>query len=235
MRRSIIAGLVVSVGVVVGAGTAAGQVTTIPDTTVPDTTIPPPPTTDTTPPTTDTTPPTTDTTPPTTVASPPTTTEPIVLPGEWVNTGTVYVGTKFVDLEAQTYDKVNPDCNVQDDLNGTQQFNVVRDPSGLIQAAYGHGTFVNGDEIGMVMIQLSPLPMAIGVYRSFGTCNQDGMAVGSFSATDTTAVLVGSGTGGLPPYSLSRETYIRIDVTSSQAPAQLDLQSAQDYLTKPRA
>lgn len=226
MKRTIVVVATVAAGLMSWTGVAAGQAdpttTVAPDTTVapettaaPDTTVAPGPTV-----------------PAPTVPTGPTTTIPQVLPGEWVRSGTIYLGSKFFDYGSGL--KVNDDCNMQADLDGSQEFNIIRAPTGEIQAAYGYGKFANGDEAGMAIIQMMPLPMAVGVYRSYGTCNQDVMAFGSFKTTDKVATLVGSGVGGLPPYGLTKETYMRIDVLGSEAPAKLDLAAAQAWLLRPR-
>jgi hypothetical protein len=160
----------------------------------------------------------------TTLPPAPTTTVPIVLQGEHVTSGTLSVGATF---ETQ----VDGTCALAGNLLG-QEMNVIFDETGKIGAVYGKATLGGGD-VGLVMVELGPLPMAIAAFRTTGGCNQDVVAIGPYTATATTAGLNSIG------YAIFPNDYVpnvKIDLTvdSSVAPGSLDLQAAYDYLAAPR-
>ena len=206
-------------------GTASGQVdgsttTETPTTEVPTTEAPTTeaPTTET--PTTEA-PPTTET--PTTEA-PPVTIEPVDLPGEQITSGTMTVGATY-------HTKSENDCTLTGGVGG-QEMNLVRDEAGNIGAVYGRASF-GGGNVGMLMIELGPIPMAITAYRATGACNHDVIGIGTYDATPNGATLDGIGYSGYPDDYLDK-IKVGVQVSGSQAPATLDLQSAYDFLTAPR-
>jgi hypothetical protein len=148
----------------------------------------------------------------------------VPLPGEAISNGTVTLG-------AQLKDKPAGGCQVSGSLAG-QQMNLVRNEAGNIGAVYGKAQ-MGADTAGMLMIQLGPLPMAVIVYRSVGTCNQDVVGVGGFGATATTANFSGIGFAAFPG-DFAQYVTAQVTVGGSGGAPNLDLQSASDFLTAPR-
>jgi hypothetical protein len=152
------------------------------------------------------------------------TTLPVALPGESITGGTVTLG-------AQLKDKPAGGCQVSGSLAG-QQMNLVRTEAANIGAVYGKAQ-MGADTVGMLMVELGPLPTAVIVYRSVGTCNQDVVGIGGFGATATTANFSGIGFAAYPGDFASYVT-ANVDVSNSGGAPNLDIQSAQDFLTAPR-
>jgi hypothetical protein len=146
------------------------------------------------------------------------------LPGEAITNGTVTLG-------AQLKDKPAGGCSVSGSLAG-QQMNLVRNEAGIIGAVYGKAQ-MGADTAGMLMVQLGPLPTAVLVYRSVGTCNQDVIGIGGFGATATTANFSGIGFAAYPG-DFAKYVTAQVSVGNSGGVANLDLQSASDFLTAPR-
>ncbi len=202
-------------------GTAAGQVdestttTEAPATTVveePEPTVPEP------------TQPEPTTPEPTVPEAPPVTIEPVELPGEQITSGTMSVGATY-------HTKVESDCSLAGGVGG-QEMNLVRDEAGNIGAIYGRAAF-GGGEVGLLLIELGPLPMAITAYRATGACNHDVIGIGAFDSTPTSAELNSIGYSAYPDDYLDN-VHVSLQVDASQAPAVLDLQSAFEFLTSGR-
>ncbi len=92
---------------------------------------------------------------------------------------------------------------------------------------------MGADTAGMLMVQLGPLPTAVIVYRSVGTCNQDVVGIGGFGATATSANFSGIGFAAFPG-DFAQYVTADVDVGTSGGAPNLDLQSASDFLTAPR-
>jgi hypothetical protein len=153
-----------------------------------------------------------------------TTTLNLPLPGEAITNGTVTLG-------AQLKDKPAGGCQVSGSLAG-QQMNLVLNEAGNIGAVYGKAQ-MGADTAGMLMVQLGPLPTAVIVYRSVGTCNQDVIGIGGFGATPTTANFSGIGFAAYPG-DFAQYVTAQVTVGNAGGAPNLDLQSAQDFLTAPR-
>lgn len=212
----------------VWSGTAASQVEPPPDTTEAPTTAAPTTAAPTSPPTTDpsgTAPATTDpsgTAPATTAA--PVSIPPVELPGEQITSGTLTVGGIYHTQTGST-------CELSGSLAG-QEMNIMYDEAGKIGATYGQATLSGGD-VGMVMVELGPLPMAVTAFRTTGACNQDVVGIGAYDATATTAEFDSVGYSIFPNDYLDK-VRVSLRVGASKAPATLDLQKAYDFLAAPR-
>ncbi len=216
------------------SGTAASQVAPPPETTVAPTTAAP----TTAPPTTDaptTAAPTTDpagTAPPTTVAggtasattAPPVSIPQVPLPGEQITSGTLTVGATFKDKTGST-------CQLSGSLAG-QEMNIMLDENGRIGATYGQAS-IGGGQVGLVMVELGPLPMAVTAFRTTGACNQDVVGIGAYDATAKTAEFKSVGYAVYPNDYLD-DVRVSLSVGTSASPATLDLQKAYDFLAAPR-
>ncbi len=200
--------------VTIFSGTASGQ--------EPTTTVEPP-TTTVEPPTT-----TTEFIPgPTTtidVPAPTSTIPPIDLPGEYIIDGSMTLGARFQE-------KVQSNCQAQGSLNG-QEMNLVRNETGNVGGVYGKAD-IGGSSVGLVMVQLGPLPTAIVAYRATGTCEQDVVGIGGFGNSPTTARFEGIGFGAFPG---DFAEFVTVDVSVTQAGGapSLNLQAAYDFLAAPR-
>jgi hypothetical protein len=220
---------ILTISLALWAGPASGQTEEPPTTEAPTTTAAPtteaPATTEApTPTVVAPEAPTTTLASPTTTEAPPVTIPPVDLPGEQVTSGTLTVGSTY-------HTKSEADCTLTGGVGG-QEMNFVRDESGNIGAVYGRASLGGGD-VGLLMIQLGPIPMAITAYRSTGACNQDVIGIGAFDATPTSAHLSSIGYSMYPDDYLDNVT-VDLQVGGSQAPAVLDLQSAYDFLVAGR-
>lgn len=170
--------------------------------------------------------PTTTVATPTTVAAAPTsTTIPQVdLPGEHVTAGDLTLGATFKEQVAAS-------CTVSGSVAGGEM-NIIKDEAGNIGVVYGKADLGAGSA-GVVMVGLGPLPVAIGAFRTTGTCNQDVVAIGSYSATASTAKLDSVGYG-LYPRDFANNVTIELNVAATEPTASLNLQSAYDFLAAPR-
>ncbi|HKY17077.1 MAG TPA: hypothetical protein VJM33_19270 [Microthrixaceae bacterium] len=153
-----------------------------------------------------------------------TTTEPIVLPGEHIDGGSLILGARFENTPGS-------DCQVEGSLVG-QQMNLIRHETGMIGAVYGKAD-LGGGQLGLVMVQLGPLPTAVIAYRAMGTCNQDMVGMGGFSSTDTGARFEGIGYG-LFPGDFANFVTADVTVTASGGEPSLDIQAAYDFLAQER-
>jgi hypothetical protein len=153
-----------------------------------------------------------------------TTTVPVQLPGEAINIGSVAMG-------AQLRAKPSDGCSVSGSLAG-QQMNLVRTETGNIGAVYGKAQMGN-DTAGMLLVEMGPLPMALLIYRSVGTCNQDVLGIGGFSSTAASANFSGIGFASFPG-DFAKYVMAHVDVSNSGGTPNLDVQSATDFLTAPR-
>ena len=200
------------------AASASGQ-------TVTTTTVDPAATTTTVDPAATTTlPPDTTLPPATTLPAGPTTTVPPVLQGEHITSGTMAVGATY-------HTQVDSSCALQGDLLG-QEMNIILNEAGNIGTVYGKATLGGGD-VGLVMVELGPLPMAIVAFRTTGGCNQDVVGIGSYSSSPTVAGFNGGGYSIFPGDFLE-SVAVGVTVNSSVAPGLLDVQAATDYLNSPR-
>ncbi len=216
MKRILITSVAaVLMSVTATTGPAASQTTTdVPTTTVdpgPTTTVDPGPTT------------TVDPLAPTTTSAP-VSIPPVELPGEQITAGSINVGASYST-------QIDATCELSGSLAG-QEMNLVKDEVGNIGAVYGKAS-VGGGEVGLVMVELGPLPMAIAAFRTTGACNQDVVGIGAYASTPTSADLSSVGYSIYPSDYLNN---VRVSVTvgSSQAPAALDMQAANDFLLAPR-
>jgi hypothetical protein len=153
-----------------------------------------------------------------------TTTLNVQLPGEAINIGTMSLG-------AQLRAKPTDGCAISGSLAG-QQMNLVRTETGNIGAVYGKAQMGN-DTAGMLMVEIGPLPMALIVYRSVGTCNQDVLGIGGFSASPTSANFSGIGFAAYPG-DFAKYVMAHVDVGNSGGTPNLDVQAAEDFLTAKR-
>jgi hypothetical protein len=185
----------------------------------PTTTLPEEPTT-----TTEFIPPPDDPTTTIDVPAPTSTIPPMDLPGEYVIDGSMTLGSRFQEM-------VQSNCQAQGSLGG-QEMNLVRNETGNIGGVYGKAD-IGGSSVGLVMVQLGPLPTAVVAYRATGTCEQDVVGIGGYGATPTTARFEGIGFGAFPG---DFAEFVTVDVTVSQAGGEpsLDLQAAYDFLAAPR-
>lgn len=172
--------------------------------------------------------PTTTTEAPTTTteAPPPTPTtipQPDELPGEHVTAGTLKVGATFRDA-------VSSSCYVEGSIGGAEM-NIVKGDTGNIGALYGRANL--GGDIGIVMIQLGPLPMAVTAFRTTGQCNQDVVGIGGFESTPTTATFSSVGYG-LYPVDYAENVTVNLTVSGTEPGGNLNLQGAYDFLMEPR-
>ena len=159
-----------------------------------------------------------------TTTAPEVTIPPIELPGEQITAGSLTIGTTY-------HTETDAGCTMRGSLAG-QEMNLVKDEVGNVGAVYGRAA-LDGGEVGLVMVELGPLPMAIAAYRATGACNQDVVGIGAYDATPTSAVLSSVGYSIFPDDYLDNVT-IDVQVGASAAPATLDLQSAYDFLIAPR-
>jgi hypothetical protein len=122
-------------------------------------------------------------------------------------------------------------CQAQGSL-GSQQMNLVRNETGNIGGVYGKAD-IGGSSIGMVMVQLGPLPTAVVAYRATGTCEQDVVGIGGYASSPTNARFEGIGFGAFPG---DFAEFVTADVNVTQAGGEpnLDIQSAYDFLSAPR-
>lgn len=155
---------------------------------------------------------------------PPVTIEPVDLPGENITSGTMSVGATY-------HTKVENDCSLSGGIGG-QEMNLVRDEAGNIGAIYGRAAF-GGGEVGLLLIELGPLPMAITAYRATGACNHDVIGIGGFDSTPNSAELNSIGYSAYPDDYLDN-VHVSLQVNGTQTPAVLDLQSAFEFLTSGR-
>ena len=146
------------------------------------------------------------------------------LPGQQIKSGTLTVGAIFKEKTGST-------CQMSGSLAG-QEMNVMLDENGRIGATYGQAT-IGGGQVGLVMVELGPLPMAVTAFRTTGACNQDVVGIGAYDATATTAEFKSVGFAMFPNDYLD-DVRVSLSVGSSAAPATLDLQKAYDFLAAPR-
>ena len=215
MQRKILVGIGAAVSVLsIWTTSASGQVdpttTTVPDVTT--TTVAPDTTT------------TVDPGPTTTVTPSSTTIPQVDLPGEHVTVGTLELGATFKT-------ETTSSCTATGSVAGGE-VNIMKDTDGKIGAVYGKAT-LGATTSGLVVVELGPLPLAVGAFRTIGTCNQDVVGIGGYSATPTTAEFKGVGYGAFPnDYADSMS--VKLDVSSTEAGGSLNLQSAYDFLATPR-
>jgi hypothetical protein len=165
--------------------------------------------------------------PTTTLASPETTTTipQIDLPGEHVTAGDLRLGATFKTAEASS-------CTASGSVAGGE-VNVMKDEKGNIGAVYGKAD-LGSAQAGLVMVELGPLPIAIGAFRTMGSCNQDVVTIGSYTATPTSASLSSVGYG-LYPKDFATSVEISLDVAGTEPTATLNLQGAYDFLAQQRS
>jgi hypothetical protein len=173
--------------------------------------------------------PTTTTTesPTTTEPPPPTSTtipQPDELPGEYVTAGTLRVGASFRD-------EVASNCYVEGPIGGAEM-NIVKGDTGNIGALYGRANL--GGDVGIVMIQLGPLPMAVTAFRTTGQCNQDVVGIGGYESTPTSATLNAAVGYGLYPNDYAENVTVELNVSGTAPGGNLNLQGAYDFLMEPR-
>ena len=165
----------------------------------------------------------------TTVDPGPTTTstipQPAELPGEHVTAGTIELGANFRSEVAST-------CYMSGSVAGGE-INIVKDEAGKIGAVYGKANIGSGD-IGLVMVELGPLPMAVTAFRTTGQCNQDVVGIGGYQATPTSATFSSIGYG-LFPNDFANNVSVILNVGGTDAGGSLNLQSAYDFLATPRS
>jgi hypothetical protein len=212
---AVVTAVVVVTAAVALAAPASGQ-------TDPTVTVPEPTTTVVEVPTTTVTVPEAPTT--TLVPTTPVTVPQIDLPGEHVTVGDLHLGASFEDADASS-------CTVSGSVAGGEM-NVMRDEVGSIGAVYGKAN-LGAAEAGLVMVALGPLPVAIGAFRTTGSCNQDVVAVGSYEATPTSATLTSVGYG-LFPKDFATSVEVSLQVGATEPTASLDLQGAYDFLAVKR-
>lgn len=164
------------------------------------------------------------TTVPDTIPPDVTTTTEVELPGEHIEGGTLILGALFQNSPGA-------DCQVDGSMVG-QQMNLVRNETGFIGGVYGKAQLGSGDT-GMVMVQVGPLPTAVLVYRTFGTCNQDVVALGGYSSNQTSAHFEGIGYG-VYPGDFAKYVTADVQVTASGGEPNLDIQGAYDFLNQER-
>jgi hypothetical protein len=217
-RLLAVAGVMASLALF--ATNASGQTTTVDPLTT--TTVDPLTTTTVDPLTTTTVDPLTTTTTPDVT----TTTEPIVLPGEHIDDGSIIIGAKMQNL-------TGVDCQVQGSI-ANQQMNLVRTETNMIGGVYGKADMGGGATIGMVLVQLGPIPTAVLAYRALGgACNQDVLGIGGYSATDTNAHFEGIGYA-LYPGDFANFVTADVTVNATSPTPNLDIQAAYDFLNTPR-
>jgi hypothetical protein len=156
--------------------------------------------------------------------TPPTTIPQIDLPGEHVTSGELHLGASFEKAEASS-------CTVSGSVAGGEM-NVMKDEAGNIGAVYGKAN-LGAAEAGVVMVALGPLPVAIGAFRTTGSCNQDVVTIGSYVSSPTSASLSSVGYG-LYPKDFAPTVDISLDVASTEPTASLNLQGAYDFLAAAR-
>ncbi len=220
MKRWI-AGVSIAVTSVALSATPAASQTDVPSTVDVPTTIAETPTTVATPTTVVETP-TTEAPPATTPT--PTTIPQVDLPGEHVVAGQLSLGATFKEQTAAS-------CTVSGSVAGGE-INIIKDEAGNIGVVYGKADLGAG-QAGVVMVALGPLPLAIGAFRTTGTCNQDVVGIGSYEGTPTSAKLSSVGYG-LYPRDFANLVEIQLDVAGTEPTASLNLQGAYDFLAAPR-
>ena len=212
MKRKILVGLGAAACVFSAwTSSASGQVD--PTTTLPDVTT-----------TTADVPTTTVAQSTTTVVAPSTTIPQIALPGEHVTGGTLDVGATFKAATASN-------CTATGNVAGGE-INIMKDTDGKIGAVYGKAT-LGATTSGLVVVELGPLPLAVGAFRTIGTCNQDVVGIGGYTATPTSAQFQGVGYGAFPS-DYADSVSVNLSVTGTEAGGSLNLQSAYDFLAAPR-
>jgi hypothetical protein len=163
---------------------------------------------------------------PTTAAATASSTIPQVdLPGEQITAGSLNIVARFHEQSAAN-------CEIGGQIGG-QQMNMVLDEKGNIGAIYGKGS-VGSSQVGMVMVELGPLPMAVGALRSTGACDIDVVGIGAFSSTPKSADLSSVGYSMYPKGDYLDQLKISATVGASAAPAKLSLQEAYDFLIAKR-
>lgn len=154
-----------------------------------------------------------------------TTTIPQVdLPGEHVTAGELSLSASFKEQTAAS-------CSISGSVAGGE-VNIIKDEEGKVGVVYGKADLGAG-EAGLVLVELGPLPLAIGAFRTTGTCNQDVVGIGSYEATPTSAKLSSVGYG-LYPQDYANLVEIELQVGATEPTAALNLQSAYDFLSAPR-
>lgn len=162
--------------------------------------------------------------PPTTLAITSTTIPQVDLPGEHVTAGQLSLGASFKEQTAAS-------CTVSGSVAGGE-VNIIKDEAGNIGVVYGKADLGAGQG-GVVMVALGPLPLAIGAFRTTGTCNQDVVGIGSYEGTPTSAKLSSVGYG-IYPQDFANLVEIELQVSATEPTASLNLQSAYDFLAAPR-
>jgi len=154
----------------------------------------------------------------------PTTIPQVDLPGEHVTAGQLSLGASFREQTAAS-------CNVSGSVAGGEM-NIIKDEAGNIGVVYGKSDLGAG-QAGVVMVALGPLPLAIGAFRTTGTCNQDVVGIGAYEGSPTSAKLSSVGYG-LYPQDFANLVEIELQVSATEPTASLNLQSAYDFLAAPR-
>ncbi|MCC6227169.1 MAG: hypothetical protein IT195_12300 [Microthrixaceae bacterium] len=145
-------------------------------------------------------------------------------PGEHVTAGQLSLGASFREQTAAS-------CNVSGSVAGGEM-NIIKDEAGNIGVVYGKSDLGAG-QAGVVMVALGPLPLAIGAFRTTGTCNQDVVGIGAYEGSPTSAKLSSVGYG-LYPQDYANLVEIELQVSATEPTASLNLQSAYDFLAAPR-